>query len=136
MLPMVSRRWLGRDLFEALDSLEQDSVATHYPKLDVREDKDNIYVHADLPGFKKEDVKVRIKDNVLYISGERKTERKVDENNFYRFERFSGKFERSLYLPEEVAADKIKAEISNGVLELSIPKLEEKKEKEISIDIR
>lgn len=136
MLPMISRRWLGQDLREVLERFEDEAVATHYPRLDVREDKDSIYVHADLPGFKKEDLKVKVKDNVLYISGDRKVERQTSENHFYRFERFSGKFERSLYLPEEVQADKIKAEISNGVLELSIPKSEEKKEKQIEIQVK
>lgn len=137
MLPILRHR-LGDDLLDRFfeENWTKSEIATYYPKLDVHEDKDNVYVKADLPGLDRKDVKVTLKDNILSIKGDRTEEKRVEKDNFYRFERFSGKFERSVYLPDEVDGSKIKAEAKDGVLNVVIPKAEHKKEKEISIDIK
>ena len=92
------------------------------PAVNTREADDAYYIEVDLPGVKKEDISIDVKDNVLTISGERKVEEERKEDEFYRVESFYGKFERSFTLPEDVDADKIEAEAKDGVLTVKIPK--------------
>src|SRR5690242_2354232 len=101
------------------------------PALDVCEDKDNFVVHAELPGMKREEIDVSLHDGALSISGERKTEKKYDEAETYRTERFFGKFQRTVTLPAPVAADKAKAQYKDGVLTITLPKTEAAKPKQI-----
>jgi len=106
------------------------------PKIDVRETDKAFVVHAELPGMKKEDIKVSLKDGVLTVSGERKMEDKKDEGDYRRIERSYGAFMRSLTLPEGVDPKSIKAKLENGVLEVEVPKPEQKeKEKEETITV-
>jgi len=102
-------------------------VALWRPSMDLRETDKNLIVHADLPGVKKEDINIELNDNVLTISGERKHEKKEDNEKFHRTERSYGKFVRSMAVPEGVTSDNIKAKYDNGVLEVILPKPEEKK---------
>jgi HSP20 family protein len=88
---------------------------------------------ADLPGLREEDVQIEMRDNVLTISGERRPEFEDTQNGYYRVERAFGSFSRSLTLPEGVDADKISAEFENGVLEVTIPKPEERKPHRVEI---
>src|SRR5207249_1673735 len=79
------------------------------PALDLYEDKDNLFVKAELPGMKKEEIEVSLHNGSLSISGERKGEDKYDDAEVYRAERFFGRFQRTVTLPAPVAADKVKA---------------------------
>jgi HSP20 family protein len=105
------------------------------PPLDVYEDKDNLYVKAELPGMKREDIEVSLHDGTLKVSGERKSEHKHEEGEVYRAERFAGKFQRSVSLPNPVSADKVKAEYRDGVLTITLPKTEESKPKHIDVNV-
>lgn len=114
---------------EALDTYEWA------PTVDIYEEDKNYVFEADLPGFKKEDIKIDIKNNTLNISGERKSDSKVNEDNYVRVERRYGRFSRSFTLPNIVDAEKIKANYKDGVLKLTVPKKEEALPKSISIDV-
>ena len=92
-------------------------------------------VKADLPEVQPEDLDIRVENNVLTIRGERKFEKKENENNYLRVERTYGAFSRSFSLANTVNAEAIKAEYKNGVLELHIPKREEAKPKQIKVNV-
>lgn len=106
------------------------------PSVDIYEDKSELVLKADLPGVKKEDIKVDISDDFLTITGEKRKEEKVEREHYYRFERTHGAFCRRFELPEGTETDKVKAHFEDGVLEIRIPKSEEavKKSKRISIE--
>lgn len=114
-----------------------DDTAVKYPQVDVHEDKDNVYVRADLPGIKTEDIKVEVDEaGILSIHGERKVEKEFDRNSCYRIERQYGSFERRFRLGQSVDGTNIKAEYKHGELKLTIPKKEEKKPKAITIEVK
>jgi HSP20 family protein len=95
--------------------------ASWIPEVDVFERDDRLITKIDLPGLKKEDVKVEITDGHLAISGERKTEAEERKENFYRCEREYGSFFRAVPLPQGVTLDDVKATFADGVLEVSVP---------------
>ena len=103
------------------------------PALDVYQDKDQFTVVAELPGLKKEDIELSLKNGVLTISGERKQEKKTEEG--YRNERFFGRFQRSVTLPAGVDGNKVKATYQDGVLKVVLPKAEEAKPKQIEVSV-
>jgi HSP20 family protein len=104
------------------------------PRVDISEDAKSVFIHAELPGLKKEDVKVTVKDGVLVIKGEKKQEEKTEGKNYHRIERRYGTFSRSFTLGDHVDAENINANFENGVLSLTLPKVEVRKdEKEIAI---
>ena len=105
------------------------------PALDVYEDKDNVYVRAELPGMRKEEIEVSLHNGSLSISGERKSEDKFKDAEVYRGERFFGRFQRSVTLPTPVAVDKIKAQYKDGILTVTLPKTEEAKPKHIDVSV-
>ncbi len=106
------------------------------PRVDVTEDNDNLYVHAEVPGVDKSDIKISLVGDELNISGEKKSEQKDEKKNYYRLERNYGAFQRSFTLPAEVIADKISAEYNQGVLNITLPKTESAKIVEKQIEIR
>jgi HSP20 family protein len=103
------------------------------PAMDLVEAEDHFLLKADLPGLGEDDVKIEIRDNALTISGERKAEDVHSERGWYRVERSFGQFSRSLTLPEGVNADAVEATFDRGVLEVRIPKPEQRKPRRISI---
>jgi HSP20 family protein len=103
------------------------------PAVDLYEDKDNIFVKAELPGLKKEDIDVSLEDGVLTISGERKGEEKTEGQETRRNERFYGQFRRSITLTSEVKADQVTANYKDGVLTITLPKVEAAKPKQIEV---
>lgn len=105
------------------------------PWMDVYEDKDNVYVRAELPGMKKEDIDLSLHNGSLSISGERKSEDKYKDAEVYRSERFFGRFQRTVTLPTTVAADKVKAQYQDGILTVTLPKAEEAKPKHIDVSV-
>ncbi len=105
------------------------------PSLDVYEEKDSVVVKAELPGMKKEDVEVTLTGETLTIKGEKKEDKEVKEDDYYRRERSYGSFVRSVGLPCEVKSDEIKASFKDGVLEIRMPKTEEAKKKSIAVKI-
>lgn len=105
------------------------------PAVDIHESENGFTVTADLPGVNKEDIKIDLKDNTLTISGEKKFEEKSPKENYIRIERSYGKFVRSFSMPNNIDSGKIKATFNDGTLELNIPKKEEAKPKQITIDV-
>jgi HSP20 family protein len=105
------------------------------PALDVYQDKDNVFVKAELPGMKKEDIEISLEKGMLSLSGERKHEETSGEGENFRSERFFGRFHRSLSLPTEVKADKVSASYMDGVLTVTLPKAEEAKPKQIEVSV-
>jgi len=103
------------------------------PSVDIRETDDALVLQAELPGIEKKDVRIEVKDGVLTISGERRYEKEVKEENVHRVERAYGKFSRSFSLPTNVDADKVDATMKNGVLEVRLSKRENAKPKAITI---
>lgn len=104
------------------------------PQVDIEETDDFYLFSVDLPGVKREDVKVDVSDGVLRISGQRNFERKVEDKQFYRFERQHGSFDRSFRLPTKVDESKIQAQFEDGVLEVMVPKSEVSKPRSVQIE--
>ncbi|XP_071722426.1 17.3 kDa class I heat shock protein-like [Rutidosis leptorrhynchoides] len=105
-------------------------------RVDWKETDDSHVFKADLPGLKKEEVKVEVEDGrVLQISGERSKEQEEKNDQWHRVERSSGKFLRRFRLPENAKMDQVKASMENGVLTVTVPKEEEKKPQVKAIDI-
>ena len=102
------------------------------PAVDLFEDRDNYVVKVEVPGMKREDIDISLHQNALTISGERKHEQKTDGGNF-RSERFYGRFERTLTLPNAVSGENVKASYKDGILSITLPKAEEAKPKQIQI---
>jgi HSP20 family protein len=105
------------------------------PALDLYEDKDNLYVKVELPGMKREEIDVSLHEGSLSISGERKSEQKHQDAEVYRAERFFGRFQRTVMLPTPVAAEKVKAQYKDGILNITLPKTEEAKPKHIDVNV-
>jgi HSP20 family protein len=103
------------------------------PAMDLVESEDHFLLKADLPGLGEEDVNIEIRDNALTITGERKSEHEERERGWYRLERSFGQFSRSLTLPEGVDSDAVEAHFDRGVLEVRIPKPEQRKPRRIAI---
>ncbi len=93
------------------------------PAVDVFEEEGKIIVKADLPGLTKNDIEVKLVENILEITGEKKTEEKVDRSDYLRLERSYGKFSRTLRLPEGLDTDHVMASFADGVLEVKIPRI-------------
>jgi len=105
------------------------------PRVDVHETDTEVLLDVELPGIDKNDAKVEVKDGVLTISGERKLERKVKEDGYRSVERRYGKFERSFGLGDTVDAEKITAAFKNGVMTITLPKVEKIKPREIAVEV-
>jgi HSP20 family protein len=105
------------------------------PAMDLVESEDHFVLRADLPGMGEGDVKLEIEDRTLTLSGERKAEHTEKGEGFYRLERATGAFSRSLTLPEGVDADAVTASFDKGVLEVRIPKPEQVKPKRVQIQV-
>ena len=103
------------------------------PSVDVSETDDTFEVRAELPGVSKDDLHVSVKDNLLTLSGEKRQDNAADTQNYRRVERRYGSFQRRFTLPAEVNTEDIKAEYTDGVLTLSIPKPEAAKPTEVPI---
>ena len=121
----------GFPLRNALKEAKRD----HWiPDLEAQTDENNVYVKADLPGLKKEDISVSIDDNILTVKGERKFEKEEKNKQYHITERSYGSFERRLSLGTNVDAAKVKANYKDGVLDITIPKSEKTKAKQIAVE--
>jgi HSP20 family protein len=109
------------------------SMGAWHPAVDMFDNDDKIVIKAELPGMKKNDFSVDVKDRVLTLSGERNYDNEVKEENYYRRERAYGKFQRAFSLPADVDSDKIKADFKDGLLKIEVPKPEKQKPREITV---
>ena len=103
------------------------------PAVDIYDNDEHIIIKAELPGIDKKDISVDVKDRVLTLKGERNSDKEVKEDKFYRRERFYGKFERAFTLPAAVDPDSIKADYTDGVLKIEVPKPNGYKPKQIAV---
>ena len=119
-------------LFNTL--FDENRTQRWVPAMDLVEADDHFLLKADLPGLGEDDVSIELRDNALTISGERRSEHEARERGWYRVERATGRFSRSLSLPEGIDADAVTASFDKGVLEVRIPKPEAKKPRRIAIN--
>ena len=108
--------------------------STWVPAVDIEESGDTLFVRAEVPGLKPEDIDIRFENGVLTIRGERRFENQGGDRNFHRVERAYGSFTRSFTLPSSVDADRVSANYRDGVLELTMPKRDEAKPRRIQIN--
>jgi HSP20 family protein len=113
-----------------------DSSADLWPTVDIVENDNDFVVNVELPGVRKEDVKITVNDGVLTVKGEKKQERELKEDQYRRLERSFGAFERSFTLPTTAQSDRIGANYNNGVLMITIPKAEQAKPREIEVKVQ
>ena len=133
--PFVGERGFDKYFNEFTKNVE--FPVNRFPRVDVVDDEKSIKLIADLPGVKKEDVKILLEDGFLTVSGEKKNEFEgKEEINIIRNERLFGKFERKFELPEDINPDEIKAKFENGLLNISIAKLVPEKPKERIIEVK
>jgi HSP20 family protein len=124
---------LNRTLNDPSSPRTEDAFGAWAPPVDIFEKDQNLVIRAEVPGVNKNDIDIRIENGVLTLRGERKQETEFNEQNAYRLERIYGTFTRSFSLPTTVDAARISAVYKDGVLELTIPKLEAAKPKKIEI---
>jgi HSP20 family protein len=123
-------------VFDAFFGNGQATPARRWvPAMDLVETDDHFVLRADLPGLSEKDVNIEVEERVLTVSGERKAEHEVSKEGYHRVERAFGSFSRSLTLPEGIDAEAVTANFENGVLEVQIPKPEERKPRKISIGV-
>lgn len=110
------------------------AAAAWWPSIDVQETQNEFRIAAELPGLKRDDVKISLTDNVLTLRGEKRSDQGRESEGWHQMERAYGVFERSFQLTCPVDASKVKARFEDGVLTITLPKSEESRPREISID--
>ena len=114
---------------------EELSLGLWSPAVDIYETESDIVLKAELPEVNQKDININIENNVLTLKGERKFEKETKEENFHRIERSYGSFSRSFNLPCSIDKDNVKASYKNGVLKITMPKKEESKPKQITVNV-
>jgi len=120
--PFKQLREIEKSLY---NQSKNEGVSAFVPVVNTREGECAYHVDIDLPGVKKEDIKVDVNKGVLTISGERKLKEEIKEEDYYKVETYFGKFSRSFTLPDNADIENIEASNENGVLEVVIPKLKD-----------
>ena len=126
---------VNRMFEEQYGNQEQMTTGAFVPPVDIYEDQQGIQLKLEVPGIDEKDLDIKVENNILTVSGERKFEKEQKEENFHRIERRYGSFTRSFTLPNTVDAEKISADYSNGVLSIQLAKREEAKPKQIKVSI-
>jgi HSP20 family protein len=129
----MDRLW---DRFVGETPLARRVAEEWWPTVDMSETKDSFIVKAELPGLDAKDVEVSISGDVLTIKGEKQKEEEEKDEHHYRAERYYGSFQRSFQLPTSIKADKIEAAFDKGVLKVTLPKVEEAKQKKIEVKVK
>ena len=129
---------LLNEFFNALETTTEEprEVFDFIPAVNTREDKDAYHIELDLPGVKKDDVEISVDKNILTIKGKREVKKEEEKNDYYRIESAYGTFSRSFTLPEKVDVDNINAKSEDGVVEITIPKLQVEKNTTKKIEIK
>jgi HSP20 family protein len=123
-------------LQKPFESSDSNGLTGWVPALDLYDDKDHLTVRVELPGLKKEEIQISLQEGVLSIGGERKVEEREQSTTSYRSERVLGRFQRTVNLPYKVDAGKIHAAYTDGILNVTLPKAEEAKPKQIQVDVK
>ena len=133
-LQRTVNRWFD-SAFNRNWSDDAENTMSFVPPVDVRETAEAIEFKAELPGFEKDQIDIRVDAGTLIISGERKFENNADTDDYHRIERAYGRFQRVFTLPSTVETDKITANLKNGVLSVSLPKSEKAKPRQIPVSV-
>lgn len=131
--PFKQLKEIEKNLYSQVGNNE--GVTAFVPTVNTRESENGYHVDVDLPGVKKEDIKVDLNKGILTISGERKTKEEINQEDYYKIETYFGKFSRSFTLPDSADIENIEEKSDNGVLEIFIPKLKDDVSKK-SIEIK
>ncbi|EAT13949.1 Hsp20/alpha crystallin family protein [Bermanella marisrubri] len=117
-------------------SNEEITRSDWYPSVDVSETDAAFHIHAELPGVKKDDIKVTVHDGILTLSGQRENVHEQKDKKVHRVERSFGSFRRSFTLPDNVQGEDVQANFQDGVLEVDIPKVEKQKPKQVEVQVK
>ena len=120
-------------LQDQMNRLFDDAPATWSPAVDIFETEDELVVKAELPGMERKDITLNLENNVLTLKGERRFEKETKDENYHRIERAYGGFSRVFSIPSTVDEEKIRADYTDGVLKIVLPKKEQAKPKQIRI---
>jgi HSP20 family protein len=135
--PLKEFESLHDRLMRMFNEFPMEAPSHFNPRIDISEDEKNIYVEAEVPGIRKEDMKISIQDNILTISGEKKhKEEENKDKNYYRSERCYGSFQRSFTLPADINRDKTEAKFEDGILKINIEKSQPKELNARTIQIK
>ena len=127
---------LFEDAFPRTAQGDEDMAACAWrPMVDIYESEAGAVIEVDLPGVEKSDVAVEVKENILTIKGERRSEFPLDDDKYFRRERVCGSFQRSFAMRSMISPEQIKASFKNGVLTIKLPKPEHEKPKQVSVSI-
>jgi HSP20 family protein len=132
-------------IHEGINRLFDDSLLRKYydgdvfqgswaPAIDMYETEESVVIKAELPGVSKKDIDIEVKENVLTLKGERTKDEEIKEENYHRVERYHGTFQRRFTLPAHVDSEKVKAKFTDGLLEITLPKVEAAKPKKIEVE--
>ncbi|MDD3343481.1 MAG: Hsp20/alpha crystallin family protein [Sulfurospirillaceae bacterium] len=124
------------DYYPIAEGEEESGISTFKPMVSTHEGEFAYHIEVDLPGVKKEDISIDVKENQLIVSGERQFKAERKEKDYYKLESSYGKFQRSFALPENVDLENIEATTSEGVLEVVLPKLKVEKPEVKKINIK
>lgn len=111
------------------------ATSAWYPPVDILESRDAYLIRAELPGMKKEDINLELRDGAVTLSGERKFDEPAVGVEYHRAERVAGKFLRSFYLPQTIKEEDMRATYRDGILEIHVPKADEAKPRQIAISV-
>ena len=117
------------------DKLANEAEGTWHPSVDISENENAFVLKAELPGVNREDINIDINNETLTLKGEKKFEEKTEKENYVRVERSYGSFSRTFALSDKVDTENVKASYKDGVLEVTLPKKEEAKPKEIKVEV-
>ena len=120
---------------ESQQEKDNSAMVSWFPTTDIYDTAEDYVLKMEIPGLAKQDVKIEVENDTLSVSGERKEEKEVKEDDYHWSERRSGKFHRAFRLPRQINAQKINASMKDGILELRIPKPEERKPQNIPITV-
>ena len=135
--PFAEFDQLRREMLRVFDAVTGDGgreiSAGVFPPINITQDDSNFYVRAEVPGIKAKDLSISAMRNRVSISGKREIPQDNEHVSYHRKERAEGAFSRTLTLPGEVAADRVEARYSDGILALTLPKAEEAKPRQIAV---
>jgi HSP20 family protein len=131
--PLMNLQRELSDLFDESWPFATSRRTRAFPTVDIAEQGDESIVVAELPGVRKEDLKISIQDGQLTISGERRQHQLPENSSWLKNEAWSGEFSRTIQLPHEVKEDGVSAELKNGILRIVLPKAEEVRAREIKV---
>ncbi len=114
---------------------DETTRADWVPPVDISEDENGVRLAVELPGLSRDDIQVTVEDHCLTISGERKFEHPAPRENMHRVERSYGKFARTFRLPPTIDAEKVSAEMNNGLMLIALPKKPEAKSKRVEVKV-